>query len=221
MLKRISFFYSWLILRLKVHGVTPQYREYLEMQLRRTLAKKDLVEGIKLRTKILVDQLSDFTDLSKSDVLCIGCRDHFELDYFLSKRTRRIVGIDLQSSSPDIVIMDMHNMLFSDDSFDIVYSSHSLEHSYEPKKVVNEILRVARSAAFIAIEVPVQYGARGADLIDFENVDTILNLFGDHVDRVFWTEGLPAGHPRNNEGTMIARTIFQIRKASKEDVGKS
>lgn len=220
MLKRISFFYSWLMLRLKVHAVNPEYREYLEMQLRRTLVKKNVGEGVRLRTKILVDQLSGFTDLSKSVVLCIGCRDHRELDYFLSKQAKRIVGIDLQSSSSDIVIMDMHSMLFSDNSFDIVYSSHSLEHSYEPKKVVNEILRVARSAALVAIEVPVHYGVRGADLVDFETIDNILNLFGDHVDRVFWTEVLPAGHPRNQEGTMIARTIFQVRKASNEDVRK-
>jgi SAM-dependent methyltransferase len=214
MLKRISFLYSWLMLRLKVRAVSPEYREYLEMQLRRTLAKKNVVEGMKLRTKILVDTLSGFTDLSKSDVLCIGCRDHHELDYFLSKQAQSVVGIDLQSASSDIVVMDMQNMLFSDDSFDVVYSAHSLEHAYDPNKVASEIIRVARPNAWVAIEVPIQYDVRGADLIDFGNTDNVQKLFGDHFLKAFLSEDLPAGHPRNDGGTSIARTVFQISKKS-------
>ena len=50
--------------------------------------------------------------------------------------------------------MDMHEMTFSDDSFDVVYASHSLEHSYDVERVVREIVRVARDGAVVGVEVP-------------------------------------------------------------------
>ncbi len=191
---------------------SPSYSAYLETQLTRTLKKNQQEVPLMLHTQLLVDKLSQFKDLNSSSILCIGCRNRAEIDYLLSKGAKDVLGIDLYSQSPDILVMDMHSMTFPDGRFDVIYSSHSLEHAYDPNKVAREIIRVARPNAWVAIEVPVQYDVRGADLIDFGDTDNVHKLFGDHFVKAFLSEDLPSGHPRNDGGTAIARTVFQISK---------
>lgn len=192
------------------------YKQYLNTQLKRTLLKR--YPEIQERTKYLVDHLIDIGSPGKDvTVLCIGCRNTAEIDYLKSKGFRHVTGIDLYSESPDILVMDMHRMTFPDNHFGVVYSSHSLEHSYDAQKVVSEILRVARSGALIVIEVPVRYektGAESADLADFENLDNLYNLFGDVISTVLWSDEQPPRSPTNNSGTAIVRAIFTIQKLS-------
>ena len=192
------------------------YKGYLQVQFARSVAKKK--RGINLHTKLLVDKIVEISTFSNSsDILCVGCRNKQELDYFRGKGiAASVVGIDLFSESQDILVMDMHEMTFQDNRFDIVYSAHSLEHSYDPNKVAKEIIRVARSGALIAIEVPVHYEVGGADLFDFGDTETIQRLFGDCFVKALWSENLPLEHPRNDGGTAIARTIFQINKKIQE-----
>ena len=103
-------------------------------------------------------------------------------------------------------------MTFQVNLFDIIYSSYSLGHSYDPNITVKKIIRVACPNALIAIEVPVHYEVRGADLFDFGDAKTIHNLFGDFFIKALWSEDLPLEHPRNDSGTAVVRTIFQISK---------
>ena len=189
---------------------SPEHRRYLNQQLARTLPKRNA--QLKKRTRILVDQTASFVNLTKSDVLCIGCRNTAEIDYFRKKGTQSVTGIDLYSQDPSIKIMDMHRMTFPDNSFDIIYSSHSLEHAKEISKVAAEILRVARPGATIAIEVPVNYVPQGADLIDFKSLDNLHQIFAPHIDQVYWSESLEMSDPDCEAGTPIIRTIFRIDK---------
>jgi len=145
-------------------------------------------------------------------VLCIGPRDIFEIESFKRMGFRKVQGIDLLSQGPDVLIMDMHRMTFPDDSFDAVYASHSLEHSYDPARVVGEIIRVAKNGAILAVEVPIKFTPRGADRFDFGGVEGVNRLFAAHIDRVVWTDEQPPGSPMNGSGTAVARTIFSIRK---------
>jgi SAM-dependent methyltransferase len=125
-----------------------------------------------------------------------------------------VVGIDLFTESPDIFVMDMHNMTFPNNHFDIVYSSHSLEHSYNLHQVVQEIIRVAKDKAMVAIEVPVQYQTRGADLIDFRNLQNLLDVFKPHIGQVLWTDEQPPNSSLNDHGNAIVRLIFSVCKDS-------
>jgi SAM-dependent methyltransferase len=145
-------------------------------------------------------------------VLCIGPRDTFEIESFKKKGFSKVCGIDLLSQGPDVLIMDMHRMTFPDDSFDVVYASHSLEHSYDPARAVGEIVRVAKDRAVVAVEVPIKFTPRGADRFDFGGVVGVHDLFGARIDRIVWTDEQPPGSPMNGSGTAIARTIFTIRK---------
>ncbi|MCA1959967.1 MAG: class I SAM-dependent methyltransferase [Desulfomonile sp.] len=189
----------------------PSYREYLSVQFERTYSKRNQVPA--RRSTVLMDRLCELgTPNLDGAVLCIGPRDTFEIESFKRVGFRKVLGIDLLSQGPGVLIMDMHRMTFPDDSFDVVYASHSLEHSYDPARVVGEILRVAKEGAILAVEVPIKFTPQGADRFDFGGVDGVHKLFGAHLDRIVWTDEQPPGSPMNGSGTAVARTIFVIRK---------
>lgn len=50
--------------------------------------------------------------------------------------------------------MDMHFLDFPDNSFDLVWSHHSLEHSFSPLFALREWLRVLRPGGYLAVTVP-------------------------------------------------------------------
>ncbi len=196
--------------RLPAGMTLPGYQEYLDVQLRRTLAKSD--QTLQPRTRLMVDRVADVVDLAACSVLCIGCRNVAELDYFRAKGATAVTGIDLYSERPEILVMDMHHLEFADGRFDVIYSSHSLEHAYDVQRVAAEIVRVAKPDALVAIEVPIRYNTRGADLVDFGSAANLLATFGNHVAQVVWSDEQAAGSPLNNGGTAVARVLFMVAK---------
>ena len=191
-------------------GGDREYRDYLRVQLRRSLSKRANDSGVGPR--VLIDQIAGSVPPSGSRVLCVGCRNAVELNEFRARGFADVVGIDLFSQHPDILVMDMHEMTFADESFDVIFSSHSLEHSYDLERVVGEIARVARRGALVAAEVPVR-GQRGdADLLVFGDVAELRNAFGHHVGEVLMAEERPSRSETNDQGTDVARLVFRIVK---------
>lgn len=190
-------------------GADESYRAYLTEQFERSRSKSTTP----LQSTRLIDRLFEAVPItSDMSVLCIGSRNAAELDYMRSKGATQVTGIDLHSESPDILVMDMHHMKFPDAHFDIVYSSHSLEHAYDAALVIKEMIRVSRNGAAIAIEVPIQYETRGSDRFDFESAENLLSLFAPFVDQVLVSEEHPPFSPMNNYSTPIARVVFTLRK---------
>lgn len=186
-------------------------RAYFNIQLNRTLLKRN--NKPELRAKLLIDKVIEMGSPPKhSVVLCVGPRNNFELEIFRKKGFFNVVGIDLFSESPDILVMDMHRMTFPDNRFDIIYCCHILEHAYDVHKAVSEIIRVARDGALIAIEVPVRFETAGADLIHFQDLDNLCVVFQPYIEQMLWSEEQPPHSPRNDSGTSIIRTVFLIRK---------
>lgn len=60
------------------------------------------------------------------------------------KRAKEIFNIDSKSS-------DIHNMSYSDDEFDVVMCSETLEHVTDWKQATAELLRIARKAVVITV----------------------------------------------------------------------
>jgi SAM-dependent methyltransferase len=209
---RVKTTLTWQRHRRTLHtavGDRPEdYRAYLDLQLKRTLDKQDA--PLQPRTQMMVDRVAQLVDLSHCRVLCVGCRNASELDYFAQRGARQVTGIDLYSTDSRIQVMDMHQMTFADHTFDLVYSTHALEHAYDPGRVAAEIVRVLRPQGTVALEVPVQFEAHGADLVDYGSLEGLHRLFAPHVAQVVWSEELPAGHSANSSGTAVARTIFTV-----------
>lgn len=186
------------------------YQNYLSTQLIRTLEKRKA--PLQKRTQIMVDKLEAVAHLYNGRVLCVGCRNSAELDYFESKEVSKVVGIDLYSEDPRIRVMDMHQIQYPDNYFDILYSSHSLEHARDVERVIAEFLRVVRSDGIIAIEVPVHFLPTAADLVDFDNLQNLREAFGPNIKEVLWTDEQGPQTNNNQSGNAIIRTIFRITK---------
>lgn len=194
-------------------GKPAEYREYLEVQQRRTLSKRENDPGAGARE--LVRTVVGLGELSHaSTVLCIGCRNTVELDLFRESGVGRVVGIDLVSPGPDILVMDMHDMTFEDAVFDAVYASHSLEHAYDIGAVLCEIARVSRPGAVVGVEVPLGEGSSDADRIAFHSLADLQAALAPVVADELWVDEQPARSATNDQGTPVARVAFRLTEGS-------
>jgi SAM-dependent methyltransferase len=199
----------WLSLRRLGRRHPPEYRDYLSTQLKRTLSKRANDPGI--GAVALINRVAE-AGPSGGAVLCVGCRNGLELDRFRARGFGEVVGIDVFSERPDILVMDMHEMSFPADSFDVVYASHSLEHSYDVDRVAREIARVGREGAIVGVEVPVRAQASAADRVVFSGIDELRGVFGDGIAEEFLAEEQPPRGATNEQGTDVARLVFRLRK---------
>ena len=103
-------------------------------------------------------------------------------------------------------------MTFPDDSFDVVYSSHSLEHAYDVGTVVRELARVGRDGAVVAVEVPVRHRGSTADRAEFTGLEALREVFHSYVAEELWSDEQPPHTPTNEQGSAVARLVFRLRK---------
>lgn len=193
-----------------VKGDDREYQLYLEGQLARTLSKR--TDILPSRAREFIDRISDTIDLHNCRILCAGCRNTLEIDYFWSKGAGEVVGIDLYSESSSIRVMDMHALSFPDRRFDLLFSSHSLEHAYDPYRAAAEFVRVVGHGGVIAVEVPICFQPQGADLFDFHDHEQLRRLFSPHVGKIFWDEEKPPSE--NGLDTATIRTMFEVNSVS-------
>jgi SAM-dependent methyltransferase len=190
-------------------GTSDEYRDYLDVQLHRTLSKRANDPGAGAR--LLVREVVECGRLgAASAVLCVGCRNTVELDLFHAAGVENVVGIDLISQSPGILVMDMHAMTFADETFAAVYASHSLEHAYDVAKVVSEIARVGRPGAVVGVEVPLGPSRSAADRQSFASLDDLRAAVLRNGDAELWAEEQPAHTETNEQGTAIARMVYRL-----------
>lgn len=185
------------------------YRSYLQTQLDRTLGRRANDPGVGQR--LLVAAAAEGAR-DGARVLCVGCRNGLELDSFRAAGFDDVVGIDIFSQRPDILVMDMHAMTFADDSFDVVFSSHSLEHALDPQLVARELVRIARDGAVLAVEVPVRHRGSDADLVVFDGLAHLRGLFDGSLGAILLEEELGPRSERNEQGSDVARLVARLRK---------
>jgi SAM-dependent methyltransferase len=196
----------------RVLGKTePKYDVYLRDQLQETLRKKRLKREVHLEVIPLIDMLASKYDIAGKSILCIGCRNTDEIRHFRKRGAGHVIGIDLYSSNPEILIMDMHDLKFPDGSFDVVYSRHSFEHAFDKQRAAQEFMRVLRSDGLVVIEVPGKYKG-GADYNRFDDVDDVLVAFAPSVGDCLWKEY--SRKEENADKMDIIRLMFRIKKQS-------
>jgi ubiquinone/menaquinone biosynthesis C-methylase UbiE len=93
----------------------------------------------------------------------ISCGDGVGLRCFKKMGFKNVTGIELNplkikmaiSSGYRVFEGDFHNLkMLKDQEFDIVYSSHSLEHAYWPDKVLKEFYRILKPAGKLFVILP-------------------------------------------------------------------
>jgi SAM-dependent methyltransferase len=141
-------------------------------------------------------------------ILVIGPRNEAEL-LLLSLYgfpLQQITAIDLFSYSPKIQCMDMHDIQFPDNAFDIVYSAWTLKYSYDLPRACRELLRVVRPGGLVVTgfsHTPVITGEVGAPLAG--GLAELLEHFAPHVGWIYWQERTPVPGSDAEEVSVIFR----------------
>lgn len=113
-------------------------------------------------TDALCSQLSDIVgDAPIRDVLVVGCGNGSEAAFLSCFFHSKVVGIDLEddfdpeaAADADLRVMDATELEFDNDTFDLVYSFHALEHIEDPERALSEMQRVLRPGGFYCIGTP-------------------------------------------------------------------
>jgi SAM-dependent methyltransferase len=188
--------------------------------------------GSLMRTARLINPLSAldpvFGFAHTLKVLSIGPRTEMELLHLvgIGFRPENIYAVDLISSSPWIELGDMHALPYEDGMFDVVISSWVLNYSNDPQRAVDEMLRVCRPSALVAIGVTYtpDFGAGYVDTNPGENdivgsmhrsADDLARLIGDRLERVLFRQE-PVDDAKRGAVMLIAR-IAQPAAADKGD----
>ncbi|MGV7223860.1 MAG: methyltransferase domain-containing protein [Nitrospinales bacterium] len=140
------------------------YSEYLSYQVDKciTPVNHPYYQGVRdSHFKIVKMFLSDIK--RDSAILDCGCGYGFALDAFHKCNFLNVIGIDISEHRQKfareigypIFNVDMHDMSeFDNDQFDVVYSSHTLEHALYPENVINEIHRVLKPFGIFILVLP-------------------------------------------------------------------
>ena len=142
------------------------YRAYLDIQIGKTLSYMDVL--LDQRTWRLAQQWRQVAPFLGALTLCVGCRHDRELN-ILNALGAQAVGIDLVATGR-VLEMDMHDLKFPAESFDAVYSCHSLEHAYDLDRVLAEWRRVTKPGGVWVIEMPIQFKPSATDRHDVRSI---------------------------------------------------
>lgn len=159
--------------------------------------------------------------------LDVGCRVGYVCDEVATHYpSADVMGVDLipqfvEEASRygiDTQVADAHSLPFDDASYDIVFCSQTLEHCWNVRKALSELLRVARTAVFLSLplENRVNFDGNKCHYAQATNPLDWLLLLVDHPE---WTlDFLYTFERRSDEGACINLLLIHPRGVSYENV---
>lgn len=113
---------------------------------------------IEVLSRLLADQIDG---KPIDDVLVVGCGSGTEAAFLADFFSADVIGIDLggdfdpvAAERADLRVMDATELELADDSVDLIYSFHALEHIDDPAKALDEMRRVLRPGGWYCIGTP-------------------------------------------------------------------
>ena len=110
------------------------------------------LERHRLMWLFLKDETDFFTSQKKLKVLHIAPEQCF-LDIFRKQKNLEYITSDLESPIADVKA-DICDLPFNDDSFDVVFCNHVLEHITDDTKAMQELYRVMKKDGFGIFQIP-------------------------------------------------------------------
>lgn len=139
-------------------------------QLRQAWAKRH--KDASFRLIPFIDHIIAATTLPYSaSILCVGARNDTEVRLWAERGYHRVRAIDLLPGR-GVEFGDMHRLRFVDDSFDLVFASHSLEHAWDAKTAMRELVRVLRRPAYLFAAFPIRFTPTAHDRYDYGSVES-------------------------------------------------
>lgn len=193
---------------------------------------KSLKDFSNCRIELLIRPLSVIETVRDArSVLLIGPRNENDLliaSTYLDLPLNCIRGLDLITYSKQIDLGDMHEMPYADNSFDVVICGWTLSYSNSPQKLADEMVRVARPGALLAVGVEYStldeagyeqllgYSLAIPGVERINSVDQIHSLFASSLDQVYFQHDAPLKRSHNASGRVAfpssVASIFSIRK---------
>lgn len=141
------------------------YQQYLKDQITRAESKWgrkwEYDEIFKQALRLTIDSVKKEIGEPK-DICCMGCRQGTEVFEFKERFPKaKVYGVDITDNIDSIrTHLDVHiekqdfNKLPDnwENKFDLIFSN-SLDHSYEPRRTINEWARVTRSGGHMLLEL--------------------------------------------------------------------
>jgi SAM-dependent methyltransferase len=150
---------------------------------------------------------------------------HFAPERFFKRRFKTTFGIyktaDLFRADVDVKV-DITNMPLADESYDVVYASHVLEHVPDDRKAVAEIYRVLKPGGMAILPVPInsmgkteEYGAARPEEHGHVRAPGLEDYFDRY--REIFDEVTVFSSPDFNEGGPDNQTYIRVRTADGEN----
>ena len=177
------------------------YQAYVTAQVAKTQRMRGYLAAHRIQNLVRSLVHADRRSPIGRSVLCIGCRNTFEIGTLHAAGFGPVMGIDLVRMHPTIQAMDMHAMSFPDAMFDVVFSCHSLEHAYDINAALREWRRVTVPGGTWAIEVPIRFSPTEVDRQDVGSLTGLRQECAPFLERPLWGE-------ESSDGT-VARLIGQ------------
>lgn len=129
------------------------FNKHIEREAKKHSTKKKRDLTIE-KSKIIINTFPKLFDCFKDakKILCIGCRHDAEVEMFETK-DNVVVGIDVANKTQKIKKIPAEKIddIFQEDEFDLVYTSHSLEHVVSPDKVLKNIRMIASKGCYVIL----------------------------------------------------------------------
>ncbi len=198
----------------KIRIIFSPNRKILCKQIERNLEHRHLDNAV-IHSHRMLEQIRNFAKDRKNKILSIGSCNALEIHAFKGYGYDNIIGIDLVKPEKDknlIKIMDMHNLKFKDDSFDLIYCSGTFHCSYNPQKLSKEFVRVLKNDGIVCITVPVEFEPTEVYRVDVQSLAGLYKLFSPYIKDKLWSEIVPSNTEYNPHRHKIVRSIFTIKK---------
>lgn len=184
------------------YNLTGIYQNFSSARSERLIGIVQIIET--LQSFHGVNYLTDLHGLHNKKALLVGSRGEGEIFLLHSKgyKMENIKSVDLNSYSPLIDCGDMHELPYGNNSFDLVFLSHTLAYSTNKHQVASELLRVTTSFGIIAI----------ADTYYPEDESTsaqnIRNLFPSRLEEIFcWQDNIALANQKSVTTYCVLRNI--------------
>jgi SAM-dependent methyltransferase len=183
------------------------------------------IMGVNNRMNLLIYPVSIIESVSKdAKILVIGPRNENDIYSLVGQgfKKKNIVGCDLISYTPNVVLGDMHHLPFDDNFFDVVICGWTLSYSSQPQQAVNEMKRVLKNDGVLAIGV--EYSTltedeakqiSGYTIQEFEkfperinSVQALTTLVGAALKDVFFAHDAP--NKISHRGNQIASNVSNV-----------
>ena len=120
----------------------------------------------------------------KNSFLDVGTRDGYVVEFMNSLGFYNAKGVEVfkdyikyaQSKGRNVEFGDIHDLPYKDSTFDIVYCRHTLEHTLNPQKAMEELYRIVQSKGVLYVSVPLEMQARGKHTVAIPNLKVFKNI---------------------------------------------